>query len=131
MYNMIDLPDLHDGYFDGLWISGNDSAHLFFRTEECLRLTLVLREVEAMYVSSLCAGNIILDVVVVPTAKLTSEMISDVHQLSPSESDLAEKLLVKAQQKGLTLLEFTSSYGAEGSFLFRSAELLLKHCLSD
>lgn len=84
-----------------------------------------------MYVSSLCAGNIILDVVVVPTAKLTSEMISDVHQLSPSESDLAEKLLVKAQQKGLTLLEFTSSYGAEGSFLFRSAELLLKHCLSD
>ena len=126
---MEDLPDTHDGFFDGLWISENKSAYLFLQTPTGQRLTIVLNGVERMKVSNFMAGNIILDVVVVESDKVTIELIEQVYELQPAETELAHQLLSKAQQRGLSVLEINPSYGAECVALFRSAEIHSDHVL--
>ena len=46
---MIDLPNFHDGYFDGLWTSENKIVHLFLRTSNGKRSTIVLSDVERLH----------------------------------------------------------------------------------
>jgi len=76
---MDDLPDMHDGFFDGLWISENKSAYLFLRTYTGGRSTLVLKDVERIDVSNFKVGNIILDVVSVDPGELTVEHIQQLY----------------------------------------------------
>ena len=91
------LPDMHDGFFDGLWTSEDKSAYLFLRTCTGERSTLVLKEVERINVSNFKAGNIILDVVFVDSGKLTVEHIEQLYQFSDAEK--AQQFLTKMQDR--------------------------------
>jgi hypothetical protein len=125
------LPDIHDGYFDGLCVSSQKSVHLFLRTETSEPSTIVLKGVEAMNVSNFLAGNIILDIVVVGSEKVTIGDIEQLYQLQPTQAEMAERLFRKAQQQGLSVLYITPSYGAECSVLFQAAEILPNHVLPE
>jgi hypothetical protein len=124
---MDDFPDMHDGFFDGLWISENKSAHLFLRTDTGGRSTLVLKDVERIDLSNFKAGNIILDVVFFDSAELTAEHIQQLYKFS--DSGKAQQFLKEAQERGLRVLEVNPSYGADCTALFRTAEILPGHVL--
>ncbi len=126
---MSTFPNFHDGFFDGLWASENKSVHLFLRTSNGERSTIVLNEVERLNTSNFMAGNIILDVLLVEPEKLTIAHIEQLYQLQPIQAELAQQLLGKAQQRGLLALEINPSYGAECVVLFRAAEVLPNHVL--
>jgi hypothetical protein len=93
------LPDMHDGFFDGLWTSENKNAYLFLRTYTGGRSTLVLKDLERIDVSNFKAGSIILDVVFVDSGELTIEHIQQLYQFS--DSGKAQQFLTKAQERGL------------------------------
>jgi hypothetical protein len=75
---MTGLPNLHDGFFDGLWLSTNKSVRLFVRTVEGERSTIVLTDIEAMNITGLRTGNIIFELVLIAPDKLTSEDMAQV-----------------------------------------------------
>jgi hypothetical protein len=127
---MTSLPNLHDGFFDGLWLSVDKQARLFVRTAEGERSTIHLTEVEALNFSGLRAGNIIFDVVRIPPDKLTVEDIKQVYDLKDGERENARRLLVKAQEQGLCALEINPSYGAEGKVLCVSINTPPEHVLA-
>jgi len=127
---MTSLPNLHDGFFDGLWLSGDKQVYLFVRTVEGERSTIHLTEAEALNISGLRAGNIIFDVVLIPPDKLTIEDMNQVYDLKDSETESARQLLVKAQQQGLFALEINSSYGPQGMVLCVSISTLPGHVLA-
>jgi len=126
---MIALPNFHDGFFDGLWTSENKIVHLFMRTSNGERSTIVLNEVERLNTTNFMAGNIILDVVIVNSDNLTIADIEQLYQLQPAQAELAKQLLGKAQQRRLLTLEISPSYGAECVALFRGLEILPSHVL--
>lgn len=121
---MLTLPNLHDGFLDGVFLSEDKSAHLFVRTVAGERSTIVLKGIKAMNVTNFWAGNIILDVTVVHPERLSGVQIQNVYPYLSKEDNQVAAQLSKAQQQGLFALEITPSYGAEGTFLFASAEIL-------
>lgn len=127
MSAMDGLPDIHDGFFDGLWISGDKGVHLFLRTYAGERSTVVLKDVERMNVSNFRQGNILFDIVLVRPDKLTIALIQQLYQ--PSQAETAHDLLTKAQQRGLSALVINPSYGAESVVLFRVAKIVPNHVL--
>jgi hypothetical protein len=124
---MDNLPDMHDGFFDGLWTSENKSAYLFLRTDTGGRSTLVLKDVERIEVSNFKGGNIILDVVFIDSGELTIEHIQQLYKFS--DSGKAQQFLKEVQERGLRVLEVNPSYGADCTALFRTAEILPGHVL--
>ncbi len=127
---MTGLPNLHDGFFDGLWLSANKGVHLFVRTLAGERSTIVLTDVEALNINGLRAGNIILELVLIGPDKLTMEDMTQVYDLKPDEAEKARKLLSKAQERSLSALEMNTSYGAEGKVLFRAIDAIPEHVLA-
>ena len=129
---MIDLPDFHDGFLDGVWVSERKSVHLFLRTIRGERLTIVLSDVDRLSVSSFFQGNIILDAVLVNPSKLEIAHIEQLYwphgEKAPEE--LVQHALRTAQEKGLWALEINPSYGAECTALFKWIELLSGHVFS-
>ena len=126
---MTGLPDLHDGFFDGLWLSANKSVRLFVRTVTGERSTIVLTDVEALNINGLRAGNIIFDLEPIAPNKLTVEDMAQVYDSTPDEAEQARKLLGKAQEQSLSALEMSTSYGAEGRVLFRAMDVFPEHVL--
>jgi hypothetical protein len=123
------LPDIHDGFFDGLLVSEEKTAHLFLRTCAGRRSTVVLKDVERMSVRNFMQGNIIFDVLLVEHANLTIAHIEQAYQLQPSQAELAQKLLEEAQRRKLLALEINPSYGAELTALFGAVQILPSHVL--
>ena len=122
------LRDMHDGFFEGVFLSENKVAHLFLRSLNGERSTIVLNGVERLDVSGFRAGNIILDVALFDTSELTAEQIEHLYELSNAEkSEKVQQLLKQAQERGLQALEVNPSYGAECTALFRSAEIMPGH----
>jgi hypothetical protein len=105
---MTGLPTLHDGFFDGLWLSANKGVRLFVRTVAGERSTIVLTDVEALNFNGL---------VVIAPDRLTMQDITQVYDLKPDEAEMARKLLNKAQEQSLSVLAMSTSYGAEGQVL--------------
>jgi hypothetical protein len=126
---MNELPNLHDGFFDGLWLSANKSVRLFVRTVAGECSTIVLTDVEALNINGLRAGNIIFELVLIAPDKLTIEDMTQVYDLKPDEKDKARKLLSKAKERSLSALEMSTSYGAEGKVLFRFIDAIPEHVL--
>jgi len=127
---MTTLPDLHDGFFDGVWLSADKRAHFFVRTVAGERSTIILTDVEALNVSGVRAGNIILDVVLIAPDKLTVKDIEQAYDLKSGEDKKASQLLRKAQEQGLSGLEINPSYGAEGTVIFRAVATVREHVLT-
>ena len=67
----MNIPNFHDGHFDGLLIGPNKLANLFLRTQDGKSFSLTLQEVDALTLSEIKQGNIILDLVFRSTAELT------------------------------------------------------------
>lgn len=127
---MTSLPNLHDGFFDGLWLSPDKGARLFVRTVRGERSTIVLTEVEALNISDLRGGNVILDVAVIAPEKLTVADIEQLYDLKHDQIETSRRLLSNAQLQGLSALEINPSYGAEGKVLFRSIDTISEHALT-
>ena len=127
---MTTLPNLHDGFFDGVWLSADKRARFFVRTVAGERSTIILTDVEALNICGLRAGNIILDFVLIVPDKLTVKDIEQAYDLKSGEVEKASQLLRKAQQQGLSGLEITPSYGAEGTAIFRAVATVPEHVLA-
>lgn len=119
------IPSFHDGSFDGVWIPGDNMAHLFLTTVDHERFTLVLDGVRAMHLENIREGNVVFDVILLDTGKLTESHIESLYELSNIARDgQIAALLAAARQESLRMLEMTTSYGAEGVILFKDIELL-------
>jgi hypothetical protein len=126
---MTTLPNLHDGFFDGVWLSADKCARFFVRTVAGERSTIILTDVEALNICGLRAGNIIFDLVLIAPDKLTVKDIEQAYDLKKGEVEMARQLLSKAQEQGLSGLEINPSYGAEGMAIFRTVATIPEHVL--
>jgi hypothetical protein len=125
---MIEIPDFHDRSFDGLWISDQKRIHLFLRTVEGERFTLLLDGVKLLRALNVREGNIILDLNSLDSAKLTADHIEEVYDLAEADKEAQiTKFLRSAKDAGLNAFEMSSAYGAECIALFTRAELRRNH----
>jgi hypothetical protein len=62
--------------------------------------------------------------------KLTVKEIEQAYDLESGEVEMARQLLGKAQEQGLSGLEITSSYGAEGIVICRTVHTVPEHVLA-
>jgi len=126
------IPDFHDGFFDGLWISDQTRIHLFLRTADKTPFTLVLHGVKVMNASNVKQGNIILDLVLLDANQITAAHIEELYGLSGVNRDeQVRQLLSSAKGEDLNALQVNSSYGAECTALFRRAELHSGHSCTE
>jgi hypothetical protein len=119
---MMNIPNFHDGHFDGLWIGDSKVVHLFLRTQDKKRFTLVLQGVHSLILSEIKEGNIIFDLVFRPARELTTADIAELYGVG-ADAAQAANLLTIASEQGLQLLEVNPSYGAHGLLLFETFEL--------
>ena len=127
---MATLPNLHDGFFDGVWLSADKRARFFVRTVAGERSTIILTDVEALNICGLRAGNIIFDLVLIAPDKLTVKDIEQAYDLKSGDVEMATRLLDKAQKQGLSALEINPTYGAEGLAIFRAVATVPEHVLA-
>jgi hypothetical protein len=115
-------PNSHDGHFDGFRIEGNETLHLFLRPQTGESFTLVLRGVERLMLSEIKKGNIIFDLVFRHAEQLNAPDTTTLYDLDAGSPD-ADRLLKKARERRLQILELNPSYGALGLVLFEAFEL--------
>ncbi len=119
------IPSFHDGSFDGVWIPGENMAHLFLTTVDHKRFTVVLDGVKALHLENVREGNVVFDVNLTDTGQLTESHLESLYELSNVARDRQiATLLASARQAGLRMLEMTTSYGAEGVVLFKDIQLV-------
>jgi hypothetical protein len=127
---MTTLPNLHDGFFDGVWLSPDKHARFFVRTEAGQRSTIILTDVAALNICGLRAGNIIFDLVLIAPDKLAVKDIEQAYDLGSGRVEMARQLLGKAQEQRLSGFEINPSYGAEGIAIFRALDIVPEHVLA-
>lgn len=114
----------HDGWLDGLLIE-DKTVRLFLSTEEKLPFTFLANGVLALSGSGFKAGNIIFDVISRQADELTHGEIVSVYGIEGVTAvDEAQKLLDRARDRNLIILEISPSYGASCMILAESIELL-------
>jgi len=118
----MDFQSFHDGHFDGVRLEPDKTVHIFLRAANKDRYLLVLKGVEALTISGVKAGNIILDLVVRSAREATSTDVEELYDLDEG-SERITKLLESTREKRLQILELNPSYGAQGLFLFESSEI--------
>jgi hypothetical protein len=117
----MNIPNFHDGHFDGLRIGPGKLVHIFLRTRDEKSFILALQGVEALTLSGIKQGNIIYDLVFRGAHQLTCSDMEELYGLNASSPQAADLLKAKCEQ-GLRLLEINASYGAQGSVLFHDFE---------
>jgi hypothetical protein len=127
---MTTLPNLHDGFFDGVWLSADKHARFFVRTVSGERSTIILTDVKALNICGLRAGNIIFDLLLIAPNKLTVKEIEQAYDLESGEVEKTAQLLGRVQEQGLSGLEINSSYGAEGIVICRTVAIVPEHVLA-
>jgi hypothetical protein len=115
----------HDGVLEGLWIDGT-IVHVFLSSLKKERFTAVAEGVVALSANGFRAGNIIFEVLTRGHEEIVSSDIVELYDLQdgPQGEGQGMKLLEKAQQEGLTLLEINPSYGGTCLVLAHSINLL-------
>jgi hypothetical protein len=113
------VPNFHDGHFDGFWLGPNKSVHLFLRTVGKISYTLVLQNVHALTLSGVKTGNIILDLVFRSAQETTPSDMAGLYEVDV-EGTQTENLLKSARGRDLQILELNPSYGAQGLILFET-----------
>ena len=79
------------------------------------RFTVVLEGVKALHIWNIREGNIVFDVSLIESDKLTEDHIESAYEISVVARDRQiAGLLSSARQEGLRMLEMTTSYGASG-----------------
>jgi hypothetical protein len=118
----MNIPNFHDGHFDGVWIGPRKLVKLFLRTLDDKSFVLVLKEVDALTLSEIKQGNIVFDLAFRSTAELTRSDMAELYGVDV-DAPQATDLLRAKREKGFQLLELNSSYGAQGVFLFQTFEV--------
>jgi hypothetical protein len=118
----MNFPNSHDGHFDGLRIGPNKLVNLFLRTQDDKSFILVVREVDALRLSEIKQGNIILDLVFRSTGDLTRSDMAELYSVDVDAPQATDLLRAKREQ-GFQLLEINASYGAQGLVLFQTFEI--------
>jgi hypothetical protein len=118
----MNVPNFHDGHFDGLLIGPNKLVSLFVKTQDGKSFTLLLEDVDALTLSEVKQGNIIFDLVFRNTGELTCSDIAELYSVDAGAPQAADLLRAKREQ-GFQLLEINASYGARGLVLFRAFEM--------
>jgi hypothetical protein len=118
----MNIPNFHDGHFDGLRIGQSKSIDLFLRTQDGKSFHLVLQDVDALTLTGVKAGNIIFDLVLRNNEQLTGSDMAELYGVDV-DSPQATDLLNQKRDLGLQLLEINASYGAQGTVLFRTLEI--------
>lgn len=118
----MNIPNFHDGHFDGLRIGRSKLVSLFLRTQDGKAFTLLLQDVDALTLSEVNQGNIILDLIFRSTGDLTRADMAELYSVDASARQ-AEDLLKAKREQGFQLLEINASYGARGLVLFRAFEM--------
>jgi hypothetical protein len=118
----MNIPNFHDGHFDGLRIGPNKLVNLFLKTQDGKSFTLALQKVDALTLSEVKQGNIILDLVFRSTGELTCSDMAELYSVDVDAPQTSE-LLRARREEGFQLLEINSSYGAQGLVLFQTFEL--------
>ena len=118
----MNIPNFHDGHFDGLRIGPSKSVSLFLRTMDGKSFILVLQQVDALTLREVKQGNIVLDLVLRTSGELTCSDMAELYDVDVDGPQATDLLKVKREQ-GLQLLEINASYGAQGSVLFRTFEI--------
>jgi hypothetical protein len=116
------IPSFHDGRFNGFRIGADKLVQLYLTTVERESFVLVLEGVEALTLTSIKEGNIILDLVIRSGHELTASDIEQVYGMGDTPT-VVEKRFKAAVEKQFQLLEINPSYGAEGLVLFRTWKL--------
>jgi len=118
----MEIPNFHDGYFDGIWVGPNKLAKIFLRTTDRQSFVLSLEGVEALTFDDIKQGNIILDLVLRNTKEITHSDISELYGVG-ADAPQAVSLMKSATERGLQVLEINPSYGARGLALFQGWDL--------
>ena len=118
----MNIPNFHDGHFDGFRIGPHKKLHFFLRTHDGESFTLTLQGVDALTLSEIKQGNIIFDLVFRSGEQLTG---TDIEELFDVKVDAphASTLLKTKRDMGLQVLELNASYGARGLVLFQTIEV--------
>ena len=77
-----DIPNVHDGFFDGFWIKGNKAVHVFLRTSDQVVYTLILNGVRAMKISGVIEGNIIFDILARTAEEMSPADMEELYGLA-------------------------------------------------
>jgi len=95
----------HDGVLEGIWID-DEMVHVFVRTVEKARFTVVVTGVAMLTAGIFKEGTIILEVLTRDGKEITSEDIDELYDLQsgPAGADQASRLLSEARQRDLTIL---------------------------
>ena len=118
----MNVPNFHDGHFDGLRIGPSKLVNLFLKTQDGKSFTLVLQEVDALTLSEVKQGNIIFDLVFRSTGELTRSDMAELYSVD-ADAPQATDLLKAQREQGFQLLEINASYGARGLVLFKVFEI--------
>jgi len=122
---MKNYDQFHDGWLDGVLIE-QASVQVFISTEEKQPFVIVAEGVTALSADGFKSGNIIFEVLTKAGDELTVRDIAASYGLSEDVNgqEQAQKLLGKALERGLTVLQINPSYGATCILLAESIDLL-------
>ncbi len=121
-------PDFHDGFVDGVLLSG-PSVRILLRTVEGDRFTLILNELEALRVNDLRKGNIVFEVVFLEPKELDASFVFELYGYSDEHKKTfaLDEWVKEATRKGLTAIEITPSYGCTILAIFKSHSFSAGH----
>jgi hypothetical protein len=122
---MNDYGNFHDGFLEGVWVDDR-TAYVFLSTEIKERFVVVADGIVALTVTNFRKGNIISEVAARGHEEVTTDDIAALYDLWEGKAgeELAAKLLAKAQQERLSILDITPSYGATCLLLARSIKVI-------
>jgi hypothetical protein len=118
----VQIPNFHDGYFDGIWVGPNKVVKLFLRTENRQSFVLSLEGVQALTFTDIKQGNIILDLVLRGTKEITHSDIAELYGVG-ADTTQGASLMKTATERGLQVVEINPTYGAQGLALFQSWDI--------
>lgn len=124
---MQNYNQFHDGSIDALWFDG-DRFHISLTTAERDTFAMVAEGVAALSADAFRKGNIVFDVLTRTHEELTPSDIETVYELRDGDAgrDDCVKLLAKARDQKLMVLEISPSYGGTCTVLARSFELFTR-----
>ncbi len=122
---MNDYGNFHDGALEGVWVD-ESTAYVFLSTFKKERFAVVANGVVALNVTNFKKGNLIFEVAARGHEELTMDDIAALYDLREGKEgeEQAAKLLAKARQERLTILEISPSYGATCVCLAHSIEII-------
>jgi|HubBroStandDraft_5_1064220.scaffolds.fasta_scaffold333689_1 hypothetical protein len=123
---MKNYEQFHDGYFEGMWVPGQGTTHVYLATSGRDRSIAVLNGVVMLKVTGFKEGNIILDVGTCDSPEATLEDIATLYDLKPGHepANWEVQLLDRIRNGSLVLFSISTSYGGECLILAEKVSLL-------